>query len=54
MTQMTQLPPPTREQMGRSARQFVADRFSLEAVLDRWEALYQELLKHSQSAARRA
>jgi glycosyltransferase involved in cell wall biosynthesis len=52
MTQITQLPPPAREQMGRSARQFVVERFSLDAVLDRWEALYQELLQRNGRAAR--
>ena len=33
-----------RATMGLQARQFVLDHFSLEAVLDRWEALYLQLL----------
>jgi glycosyltransferase involved in cell wall biosynthesis len=33
--------------MGQSARQFVAERFSLEQVLDRWEALYKNLLNRN-------
>ena len=35
-----------RKTMGRHARQQVLERFSLEAVLDRWEALYRQLLLH--------
>jgi hypothetical protein len=30
--------------MGLSARQFVVEHYSLDAVLDRWEALFQSLL----------
>ncbi len=33
--------------MGQRARQNVIDRFSLNAVLDRWEAQYEELLKRN-------
>jgi glycosyltransferase involved in cell wall biosynthesis len=44
MTGMMRTPADVRATMGRQARQFVLDHFSLEAVLDRWEALYRQLL----------
>jgi glycosyltransferase involved in cell wall biosynthesis len=44
MARMTQASPGERKAMGERARQRVIERFSLEAVLDRWEALYREQL----------
>jgi glycosyltransferase involved in cell wall biosynthesis len=44
MTRMVRLPPPERSAMGECARRLVMERFSLDAVLDRWEALYSRLL----------
>jgi len=44
MFQMMGTPVAVRNKMGQQARQHVLDHFSLEAVLDRWEALYQQLL----------
>ena len=41
---MMRTPIAVRNKMGQQARQHVLDHFSLEAVLDRWEALYQQLL----------
>jgi len=38
-------PPRLRRAMGMRARQRVVERYSLEAVLDRWERLYLELLE---------
>jgi glycosyltransferase involved in cell wall biosynthesis len=45
MTRMMKLPLQKRIAMGERARQFVMERFSLDAVLDRWEALYVRLLE---------
>ncbi len=39
-----------RQAMGVRARQRVVERFSLEAVLDRWERLYAELLERKSAA----
>lgn len=36
-----------RASLGRRARQFVKERFSLDQVLDRWEGLYAELLERN-------
>jgi glycosyltransferase involved in cell wall biosynthesis len=36
-----------RRTMGEQAMQRVSERFSLDAVLDQWEALYGELLEHN-------
>jgi glycosyltransferase involved in cell wall biosynthesis len=47
MNRMIQLPPEERRAMGERARQGIIERYSLEAVLDRWEALYRDLLKQS-------
>ncbi len=44
MARMMRAPIEQRRAMGEQARQFVIERFSLEAVLDRWEALYNQLL----------
>jgi glycosyltransferase involved in cell wall biosynthesis len=52
MTRMMQTPPEQRRTMGERARQLVIERFSLEAVLDRWEALYRSLLEHNPRPAR--
>jgi glycosyltransferase involved in cell wall biosynthesis len=45
MSLMMQTPPQERKAMGERARQFVIERFSLNAILDRWEALYADLLR---------
>jgi glycosyltransferase involved in cell wall biosynthesis len=42
-----------RSAMGERARQYVVDHFSLDAVLDRWEALYRDLLQRSPVPRRR-
>ncbi|HMD77594.1 MAG TPA: glycosyltransferase, partial [Terracidiphilus sp.] len=47
MTRMMQTPAEERKAMGERARQRVIERFSLELVLDRWEALYGELLQQN-------
>jgi glycosyltransferase involved in cell wall biosynthesis len=44
MNRMIDLSPQERQAIGASARSFVSARFDLESVLDRWEALYEELL----------
>jgi glycosyltransferase involved in cell wall biosynthesis len=44
MTAMMHTPPKERKLMGERARQQVAERFSLETALDRWERLYANLL----------
>jgi len=44
MTRMMEIPGEERRAMGERARQFVLERYSLDAALDRWEALYAELL----------
>jgi glycosyltransferase involved in cell wall biosynthesis len=45
MTRMVRLPARERRAMGERARLFVMERFSLDTVLDRWEALYCRLLE---------
>jgi glycosyltransferase involved in cell wall biosynthesis len=45
MTRMVRLPAQERCAMGERARLFVMERFSLDTVLDRWEALYRRLLE---------
>jgi glycosyltransferase involved in cell wall biosynthesis len=52
MTKMMQTTPEQRRAMGERARQLVIERFSLEAVLDRWEALYRDLLQRNPRRAR--
>jgi glycosyltransferase involved in cell wall biosynthesis len=47
MARMMQMPPEERRAMGDRARQFVLERFSLDAALDRWEALYANLLQRN-------
>lgn len=44
MTRMMEMPGEERRDLGERARQFVQERYSLDAALDRWEALYVELL----------
>jgi glycosyltransferase involved in cell wall biosynthesis len=44
MTHMMEMPGEERRAMGERARQFVQEHYSLDATLDRWEALYVELL----------
>lgn len=43
MLELAALPPARRREMGQAARRFIAERYSLEAVIAQWEALYQEL-----------
>jgi glycosyltransferase involved in cell wall biosynthesis len=45
MMRMMRTPPEARRAMGDRARQLAIERFSLEAILDRWEALYTDLLQ---------
>jgi hypothetical protein len=47
MARLMQTPAEERKVMGELARQCVIERFSLELVLDRWEALYGELLQRN-------
>ena len=44
MAELMQMLPPGRLAMGSRARRRVVERFSLSAVLDRWEALYEDCL----------
>lgn len=44
MSRLTAFPVGEREQMGLRARHHVLSQYSLEAVVDRWEALYRNLL----------
>jgi glycosyltransferase involved in cell wall biosynthesis len=53
MKQMMQTPPHERKAMGERARQFVLEHFSLDSVLDRWEALYADLLHQHPEPRRR-
>src|ERR1035438_7960179 len=43
MTRMIRILPNERRAIGELARKLVIERFSLEAVLDRWEAVYGDL-----------
>jgi glycosyltransferase involved in cell wall biosynthesis len=52
MTKMMRTPPEERRAMGERARQLVIERFSLETILDRWEALYGDLLQRNPRPAR--
>ena len=47
MTRMMEMPGEERRAMGERARQFVQEHYSLDAALDRWEALYAELLERN-------
>jgi glycosyltransferase involved in cell wall biosynthesis len=42
---MMDLPEEKRREMGKAARKHVEDNFSLDRVVDMWEALYKELLE---------
>lgn len=53
MTRMMRLSPEERTAMGARARIRVIERFSLDTVLDRWEALYRELLAAHPALSRR-
>ena len=53
MTRLMQTLPEKRRTMGQRARQNVIDRFSLKAVLEQWEALYNELLTRNPKPVRR-
>ncbi|MGB6695723.1 MAG: glycosyltransferase [Terracidiphilus sp.] len=48
MARLMRIPEAERRAMGQRARRFVAEHFSLEMVLDRWERLYTELLETQQ------
>ncbi|MGD0859587.1 MAG: glycosyltransferase [Terracidiphilus sp.] len=52
MTRMMRTTPEERHAMGERARQFVMERFSLDAILDRWEALYGDLLRRNPRSVR--
>jgi glycosyltransferase involved in cell wall biosynthesis len=52
MTRMMRTPPEERRAMGERARRLAVERFSLEAILDRWEALYGDLLQRNPRPAR--
>lgn len=52
MTRVQQMSAGERRAMGLCARQMVLDRFSLEAVLEQWEALYAALLRRNPNPAR--
>jgi glycosyltransferase involved in cell wall biosynthesis len=53
MNRMMRLPPAERTAMGQRACGFIERNFSLESVLDRWEATYTELLEQNPSPTRR-
>ncbi|MGD0787792.1 MAG: glycosyltransferase [Terracidiphilus sp.] len=52
MAWLMRTPPEERRAMGERARQLAIERFSLEAILDRWEALYRDLLRRNPRPAR--
>jgi glycosyltransferase involved in cell wall biosynthesis len=52
MTHAMEIAPQARKAIGERARKMVMERFSLSAVLDRWEALYLELLQRNQRPRR--
>ena len=52
MMKLMRMSPDARHAMGERARRHVADHFSLEAVLDRWERLYAELLERKNAKRR--
>jgi len=45
MLRMTDLPEEKRREMGKAARKHIEENFSLDRVVDMWEALYKELLE---------
>jgi len=44
MLRLMELPKEKRQEMGEAARQHILANFSLDRVVDKWEALYRELL----------
>ena len=54
MMRIMRMDSPERARMGSRGRELVAQRFSLERALDRWEALYEELLRQNPIPSRRA
>jgi len=52
MARLMQTTPQERHAMGNRAREFAAERFSLEAILNRWEDLYSALLERNPKPAR--
>ncbi|MDR3799208.1 MAG: glycosyltransferase [Terracidiphilus sp.] len=52
MMKLMRMPADARLAMGERARSHVAEHFSLEAVLDRWERLYAELLERKHANLR--
>jgi glycosyltransferase involved in cell wall biosynthesis len=54
MMRLMHMAPEARRSMGRVARERVTELFSLEGVLDRWEALYRRLLQENSSPRRLA
>jgi glycosyltransferase involved in cell wall biosynthesis len=52
MTRIMLLPLATRKEMGKQARQRIVEHFSIESVLDRWQALYDTLLRTHPRPAR--
>lgn len=54
MGRVMALAPQERRAMGQRFRESVTERFSLDAVLDSWEALYRELLRKNPVAKRSA
>lgn len=52
MARMMSMPVEGRRALGQNARQLVQERFSLDAVLDRWESLYTDLLHRNIRPAR--
>jgi glycosyltransferase involved in cell wall biosynthesis len=54
MARLMRMRPESRRAMGMDARQRVVGLFSLSSVLDRWEALYCELLEANPNPRRRA
>jgi glycosyltransferase involved in cell wall biosynthesis len=52
MNQLMQMAPAERKAMGDKAREMVLERFGIEAVLDRWESLYEQLLACNTSPKR--
>jgi hypothetical protein len=45
MERIMRTPAEERRTMGKQARRHMLDHFSLESVLDRWHALYRQLLQ---------
>lgn len=52
MTRLMQTPSTVRRAMGAHAQQMMIERFDLERILERWEALYKTLLMRNQSPMR--